>query len=367
MGNDGVHDIDYTRWGLGVETHPTKISAIGGKYFFDDDQEFPDTQQVTFEYPGDGKPGSQRMLIYEQRLWSHELSAQRRQRGRVLRHQGADVPQPPRQDRGARRRATSRSKSTIDARSRRTTRPTCRTSATPFAAARSSTPTRSTGHLSTSLCHLGNIATRVGPLARRSIRRPSRSSATTRPTPSSAASTASTGARRKMPEFPGEVLTERLRLTRMAPRNCLNSWSSTRMSGRWRRSAACGPSRASASGSIGSSTIGRPTALAGGPCATAPNGAFIGRGGIQRAEVEGSNEVELGFGLLPDFWARAWPRKCRGRRCGWGSTRLGSIRSSPSRCRRTCRSRRVMEKVGLHFERNLIWADLPHVLYRVRG
>jgi predicted dehydrogenase len=70
MGNDGVHDIDYTRWGLGVETHPSKIVAIGGKYFFDDDQEFPDTQQVTFEYPGDGKPGSRRTLIYEQRLWS---------------------------------------------------------------------------------------------------------------------------------------------------------------------------------------------------------------------------------------------------------------------------------------------------------
>lgn len=70
MGNDGVHDIDYARWGLGVDTHPTKISASGGKYFFDDDQEFPDTQQVSFEYPGDGKPGSQRMLIYEQRLWS---------------------------------------------------------------------------------------------------------------------------------------------------------------------------------------------------------------------------------------------------------------------------------------------------------
>ena len=57
-------------WGLGVETHPSKIVALGGKFFFDDDQEFPDTQQVTFEYPSDGKPGNRRMLIYEQRLWS---------------------------------------------------------------------------------------------------------------------------------------------------------------------------------------------------------------------------------------------------------------------------------------------------------
>lgn len=70
MGNDGVHDIEYARWGLGVQTHPNRVSAMGGKFFFDDDQEFPDTQQVSFEYSGDGKPGSKRMLIYEQRLWS---------------------------------------------------------------------------------------------------------------------------------------------------------------------------------------------------------------------------------------------------------------------------------------------------------
>ena len=70
MGNDGVHDIDYTRWGLGVDTHPNKVAAIGGKFQFDDDQEFPDTQQVTFEYSGDGAVGHRRMLVYEQRLWS---------------------------------------------------------------------------------------------------------------------------------------------------------------------------------------------------------------------------------------------------------------------------------------------------------
>jgi predicted dehydrogenase len=69
-GNDGVHDLDYTRWGLGVEGHPNRVSGPGGKYFTDDEQEFPDTQQVAFEYSGDGKPGSRRMLIYEQRLWS---------------------------------------------------------------------------------------------------------------------------------------------------------------------------------------------------------------------------------------------------------------------------------------------------------
>ncbi len=70
VGNDGCHELDIALWGLGVTTHPSKVTAIGGKYFFDDDQQYPDTAQVALEWPGDGHPGDKRMLIYEQRLWS---------------------------------------------------------------------------------------------------------------------------------------------------------------------------------------------------------------------------------------------------------------------------------------------------------
>jgi predicted dehydrogenase len=70
IGNDGVHDLDIARWGLGVETHPSTITAAGTKLFFDDDQQFPDSQYVVFEYPGEGKFGQKRQLVYEQRIWS---------------------------------------------------------------------------------------------------------------------------------------------------------------------------------------------------------------------------------------------------------------------------------------------------------
>ena len=70
IGNDGVHDIDLAQWGLGVETHPSSIVALGGKYFFDDDQQFPDTQYVVYEYPGNGQVGHKKQLIFEQRIWS---------------------------------------------------------------------------------------------------------------------------------------------------------------------------------------------------------------------------------------------------------------------------------------------------------
>ena len=63
LGNDGVHRIDYCRFLMGLEEMPQAISCAGGKWFFDDDQQWPDTQLVTYEYPG-------QVLQYEMRLWS---------------------------------------------------------------------------------------------------------------------------------------------------------------------------------------------------------------------------------------------------------------------------------------------------------
>ena len=70
IGNDGVHDMDIARWGLGVTGLPSLATAIGGKYYFDDDQQFPDTATCAFEWPGDGSVGQRRQLIFEMRIWS---------------------------------------------------------------------------------------------------------------------------------------------------------------------------------------------------------------------------------------------------------------------------------------------------------
>lgn len=65
MGNDGVHDLDIARWGLGVD-YPSYVTGHGDKLFFEGDaQETPDTQFITFKFPQ-----SKAVLVYEQRLWS---------------------------------------------------------------------------------------------------------------------------------------------------------------------------------------------------------------------------------------------------------------------------------------------------------
>jgi predicted dehydrogenase len=70
IGNDGIHDIDVALWGLGITTLPTKATCIGGKYFFDDDQQFPDTQYAVFEYDEKTSTGAHKQMIFEQRIWS---------------------------------------------------------------------------------------------------------------------------------------------------------------------------------------------------------------------------------------------------------------------------------------------------------
>jgi predicted dehydrogenase len=70
IGNDGVHDLDVACWGLGVEDHPQRVACLGGKSFFDDDQQFPDTQYAVFEYPDAAGPGRAKQLVFEQRIWS---------------------------------------------------------------------------------------------------------------------------------------------------------------------------------------------------------------------------------------------------------------------------------------------------------
>lgn len=50
--NNGTHEIDICRWALGVNL-PESVTSFGGKYTYEDDWEFVDNQQVTFQYPDD--------------------------------------------------------------------------------------------------------------------------------------------------------------------------------------------------------------------------------------------------------------------------------------------------------------------------
>ena len=154
----GVHELDIARWGLGVESHPSTISALGGKFAFDDDQQFPDTQTVLFDYPGDGKVGHRRQITFELRIWS-PYQPDEAENGNIfygtegwmlLSKQGIlkvyDRKNRPLRLEGEAPKHPGHHEDFVNA---------VRTGATPSAEI-------GVGFVSTALCHLGNIATRVG-------------------------------------------------------------------------------------------------------------------------------------------------------------------------------------------------------------
>jgi len=64
VGNQGIHETDLCMWGLGLEAFPSKITAMGGKFLFDDDKITPEVLTTLYHYPEQKK-----MIQFEVRPW----------------------------------------------------------------------------------------------------------------------------------------------------------------------------------------------------------------------------------------------------------------------------------------------------------
>jgi len=73
LGNQGIHEVDTARWGLGVK-FPSKVTAMGGKFMFDDDQETPNVLNCAFEFHG--TDGNKRLMEFEVRHWMSNNEAE---------------------------------------------------------------------------------------------------------------------------------------------------------------------------------------------------------------------------------------------------------------------------------------------------
>ncbi len=68
LGNQGIHETDMCMWGLGVDELPTRITAMGGKFTFDDDKQTPEVLTCLYHYPEKKK-----MIQFEVRHWCTNL------------------------------------------------------------------------------------------------------------------------------------------------------------------------------------------------------------------------------------------------------------------------------------------------------
>jgi RimJ/RimL family protein N-acetyltransferase len=94
---------------------------------------------------------------------------------------------------------------------------------------------------------------------------------------------------------------------------------------------------------------------------------FAGRGGLRRVLVEGAEEVELAYAFIPEFWGRGLATEMARAILVLAFEHLGLNDVVCFTLPTNLASRRVMEKAGFTYERDVIHADLPHVLYRTKS
>ena len=94
------------------------------------------------------------------------------------------------------------------------------------------------------------------------------------------------------------------------------------------------------------------------------DGAFVGYCGLRRVVVEGREEVELLYALLPAYWGRGLATEMAAAVLAIGFERLGLADVIAYTLTTNRASRRVIEKVGFSYEREMVHVGLPHMLYR---
>jgi len=92
--------------------------------------------------------------------------------------------------------------------------------------------------------------------------------------------------------------------------------------------------------------------------------AIVGRGGLQRTHATGDDEIEVGWTIVPTRWGEglATEMALLAVDVAFDDLNLQSIIAFalPD----NVASRRVMEKAGFVYERDIMYVELPHVLYR---
>lgn len=154
LGNQGVHQVDITRWMIGQNSYPEHIFSIGGRFGYEDAGETPNTQILYFDYQPvplifevlnlPVRPGINAMPLYKNARV-----------GTVLECEGGYISESAAYDNNGKRIARFDDQGGGNHLSNF------------IEAVRSNQPDKAAcppydGHISSALCHLGNISHRIG-------------------------------------------------------------------------------------------------------------------------------------------------------------------------------------------------------------
>lgn len=89
-----------------------------------------------------------------------------------------------------------------------------------------------------------------------------------------------------------------------------------------------------------------------------------GRCVLRHLDVEGSDEIELGYGFLPRYWRKGLATEVARELRRLGETALAAPSLVAITTARNVGSQRVLRKTGLVYERDVRHEGVPHMLFR---
>ena len=96
------------------------------------------------------------------------------------------------------------------------------------------------------------------------------------------------------------------------------------------------------------------------------DGSLVGRAGLRRIHIGGSDENVLGYALIPAFWGLGLATEIASAIVDIAFFRLGFDNLVAGALTDNMASRRVIEKVGGWYERDATYKGAPHALYRFK-
>lgn len=90
---------------------------------------------------------------------------------------------------------------------------------------------------------------------------------------------------------------------------------------------------------------------------------FVGYAGIQHAIVENGDEIELAYAIRPEYWRKGFATEMSNAALKFGFETLHLEKIVAFTLPHNLASRSVMEKCGFIYQRDIVHAGLPHVLY----
>ena len=95
------------------------------------------------------------------------------------------------------------------------------------------------------------------------------------------------------------------------------------------------------------------------------SGEFVGRGGLSMYEIEGEDIVGLAYAIEYEHWGKGYATEIAAVSIKIGFEKLGLKVIGSWALPFNSASKRVMEKIGMTFEKRITYADLPHDAYRI--